>query len=110
MIFNKQYTIEKYTGFNPVRDCWLPMAFSEPAMLHAIIFCADIVNSTLQNVNESPVAVFHLRKSIAIINERLQEPVVSITDAMIVVVCALAQTEVGDDFCSFLRDRKHLHR
>jgi len=77
------------------------MAFSEPALLHAIIFCADIVNSIKQNVRESPVAVIHLRQAIAIINERLQGPVISVTDATIVVVCALAQTEVGDNLCSF---------
>lgn len=103
LIFNLQYTIEKYTSFNPVKDCWIPMAFSEPAMLHAIIFCSDIVNSTRQNVRESPVAIIHLRQAIAILNKRLQGPVTSITDATIVVVCALAQTEVRDDMLIFMK-------
>lgn len=73
------------------------MAFREPGLLHAIIFCASIVNSVEKSSRERPVAVMHLQQAIAIVNERLHGPAMNITDAIIVVVSALAQTEVGNN-------------
>lgn len=93
-IFEAQYTIERYTKFHPVKECWLPMAFAEPAFLHAVIFCADIVNSVSRRVQERKTAVFHLNQAIALLNEQLQCPSFKVTEHFIVVVCALASVEV----------------
>jgi len=80
--------------WNPVREFWLPMAFQDPAFLHALIFCSDGFGAIATGVKERPASVIHLRHAIRIVNERLSAPVPIITDTTIVVVCSLAHTEV----------------
>ncbi|KAF8859126.1 hypothetical protein BDZ45DRAFT_590317, partial [Acephala macrosclerotiorum] len=93
-IYETMYTIEKHVNLNPAKDYWLPMAFQDAALLHAFIFCADEHGTISQGRKEGPAAVIHLRKAIQIVNERLQAPVPSITDATIAVVCTFAHTEI----------------
>ncbi len=70
------------------------MAFAEPAFLHAVIFCADIVNSVSRKVKERKTAVFHLNQAITLLNEQLQSSGFKVTEHFLVVVCALASVEV----------------
>jgi hypothetical protein len=72
----------------------MPMAFAEPAFLHAIIFCADIVNSVSRKVQERKTAVHHLTQAITLLNEQLQSPKFWVSEHFLVVVCALASVEV----------------
>jgi len=66
------------------------MAIQEPALLHAIIFCADGYSSIKRRKKEQASAVMHLRQAIQLVNEKLLSPVPNVTDATIVVVCTLA--------------------
>jgi hypothetical protein len=70
------------------------MAFREPALLHAIIFCADSYCALQVGNREQPDALMHLGQAVRLVNQQLLEPVPRITDATIVVVCTFATAEV----------------
>lgn len=88
------YTIEKQVNINPAKDYWLPMALQDAAFLHALLFYAHEHAAISTGRKEGVAAVIHLKKAIEIVNGRLREPVPSITDATIAVICTFAHTEV----------------
>lgn len=89
------YTVEKQMSYNPVKDVWIPMAFAEPALLYAICACSDDYCSRISGRQERPSAIMHLKQAIQIVNSKLDSADPDISDATIVVVCALAYAEVG---------------
>ncbi|RDW72235.1 hypothetical protein BP5796_08269 [Coleophoma crateriformis] len=91
-IYETMYSIEKYAAINPVKECWLPMAFQDGALLHTILACADIYGSPYWM--NHPTALMHISKAVTMVSERLLGPTPEITDATIVVVCALAYSEM----------------
>ncbi|RDW65953.1 hypothetical protein BP6252_09588 [Coleophoma cylindrospora] len=91
-IYETMYSIERHGAINPVKECWLPMAFQDGALLHTILACADTYGSP--NWRNHPAALMHISKAVTMVNERLSGPMPEITDATIVVVCALAYSEM----------------
>ncbi len=73
----------------------MPLALTDPALLHSILFCSDQFGAKLSGQKERPSAVGHLRETIRILNKRLQEPSQEISDSTIAAVALLALTEVG---------------
>lgn len=94
-MYEQMYTIEKYSTVNPVKDCWIPLALQDAAVLHTLLYCAYGHITIAHGRKESPAAVVHLKKSIQIMNGRLQSCSYQITDGDILVVSALAFSEVG---------------
>lgn len=86
------YSIEKYAAINPVKDCWLPMAFQDSALLHMIVACSDIYTSP--NSTPHTTTLTHMNKAIKLVNERLSGTTPNITDETIVIVCTLAYSAV----------------
>ena len=89
------YQIEAYWGFNPIRKLWMPLALTDPALLHSILFCSDQFWAKMNGQKERPSAINHLTQTIRILNERLQDPLQKISDSTIAAVALLALTEVG---------------
>lgn len=89
------YQIEAYWGFNPIKKLWVPLALTDPALLNSILFCSDQFGVKLNGQKERPSAINHLKETIRILNERLQDPLQEISDSSIAAVALLALTEVG---------------
>ena len=90
------YSIENYASFNPATECWLPMAFHDAALLHAILACPDAWDALSTGLKERPTAVMLLREAIRIVSERLQAASPStLSNATVVVIATLAIMEVN---------------
>jgi hypothetical protein len=89
------YQIEAYWGFNPIKKLWVPLALTDPALLNSILFCSDQFGAKMNGQKERPSAINHLKQTIRILNERLQDPLQEISDSTIAAVALLALTEVG---------------
>ncbi|RDW63418.1 hypothetical protein BP6252_10963 [Coleophoma cylindrospora] len=87
------FCIEKYSRFNPMRDYFLPMAFQDPALFHALLFSSNSLNLLSSGHREAPKAVQHLNESIRIVNERLQSPSLVVEDSTIAVIATIAYIE-----------------
>ncbi|KAE9369155.1 hypothetical protein N431DRAFT_469085 [Stipitochalara longipes BDJ] len=87
------YQIEAYWGFNPIKKLWVPLALTDPALLHSILFCSDQFGTRLNGQKERPSAVGHLRQTIRILNKRLLEPSQGISNSTIATVALLTLTE-----------------
>ena len=90
--YERLYSIEKYADYNPMRDYFLPMAFKDLALFHAILF-SSVCLKTL-TVKEVPKAVAHLKECIRLVNQRLQSPSPVVADSTILIVLMVAYTEV----------------
>lgn len=77
-----------------MRDRFLPMAFQDVALLHAILFSSVCLKTLQPKYREVPKAITHLRECIRLINERLQSPALVIDDSTILVVLMVAYSEV----------------
>lgn len=88
------YPIEAYWGFNPSKKVWVPLALTDPALLHTILFCGDQFGAKLNSQKERPSAIKHLEQAIRIINERLQNPLQELSDSTVAAVAGVALTEV----------------
>lgn len=73
----------------------MPLALTDPALLHSILFCSYQFWAKMNGQKERPSAINHLTQTIRILNERLQDPLQKISDSTIAAVALLALTEVG---------------
>ena len=89
------YQIEEYWGINAIKQLWMPLALTDPALLHSMLFCSDQFWSELNGQPERASAVKHLTQTIKILNQRLQDPLQKVNDSTIAAVALLALTEVG---------------
>lgn len=89
--YERLYSIEKYADYNPMRDYFLPMAFKDLALFHAILF-SSVCLKTL-TVKEVPKAVAHLKECIRLVNQRLRSPSPVVADSTILIVLMVAYTE-----------------
>lgn len=73
----------------------MPLAVTDAALLNAILFCGDQLGTRLNKQKERQSAVIHLKRTIQLLNERLQDSLHAVSDSTIAAVSALALTEVG---------------
>jgi hypothetical protein len=92
-VFERIYSIEKYGGYNPMADYFLPLAFDDPAVMHAMLFSAGSIVLPSLKTNERLKALAHLRACIRMVNERLQSSPPIITDGTIAIVATVAFVE-----------------
>ncbi|KAH8810724.1 fungal-specific transcription factor domain-containing protein [Xylogone sp. PMI_703] len=97
-VYRSVYCIEKYSGYNPMKKYFLPLAFQDPALLHAIIFCAQSFDTLSSGRGEASKAVFHLNESIRLVNQRLRSvpPVVDESTILVVATIAFMEKLVGN--------------
>lgn len=88
------YQIEEYWGVNAIKQLWMPLALTDPALLHSILFCSDQFCAKMNSQPEHPSAIKHLTQTINILNQRLQDPLQEINDSTIAAVALVALTEV----------------
>lgn len=93
-IYEKLYPIEKYTGYNPLTAHWLPLAFSNAALLHVILACSDSFIAESWNPRIRPIAIKHLNAAICVVNENISAQPLVVSDETIVVVSTMAIIEV----------------
>ncbi|PIG89446.1 hypothetical protein AARAC_009878 [Aspergillus arachidicola] len=89
-IWKTLYSIEKRSGCNPMVNYWLPLAFNDPALLHSLIGCAASFLLTTNQLCGYPFFVKHLNEAIAIVNQRMADPTISVSDETLVVVASIA--------------------
>ncbi|KAI1333127.1 hypothetical protein F5Y16DRAFT_4135 [Xylariaceae sp. FL0255] len=87
------YPIEKYTGDNPEKTYFLPLAFEDPAILHSMLFSTRAMSQLSRFCAELPEAVIHLRECVRLVNERLGSSPPILTDSTIAVVATVAFVE-----------------
>ncbi|KAH8647648.1 hypothetical protein BX600DRAFT_475683 [Xylariales sp. PMI_506] len=92
-VFEKIYPIEKYAGYNPMKDYFLPMAFDDPATMHAMLFSAGSMILPPTRSRETPNSLFHLRECIRLVNERLRSSPPIVTNSTIIIVATIAFVE-----------------
>jgi hypothetical protein len=79
-----------------MRDYFLPMAFQDLALLHAILFSSVCLKTLAPKYREVPKAVMHLRECIRLVNERLRSPSLVIDDSTILIVLMVPYSEGRD--------------
>ncbi|RMZ46293.1 hypothetical protein CA14_008313 [Aspergillus flavus] len=89
-IWETLYSIEKRSGCNPMVNYWLPLAFNDPALLHSLIGCAASFLVTANQLCGYPFFVKHLNEAIAIVNQRMADSTISVSDETLVVVASIA--------------------
>lgn len=93
-IWETLYSIEKRSGCNPMVNYWLPLAFNDPAFLHSLIGCAASFLVTANQLCGYPFFVKHLNEAIAIVNQRMADSTISVSDETLVVVASIAMIKV----------------
>ncbi|CZR67531.1 uncharacterized protein PAC_17430 [Phialocephala subalpina] len=93
VVADHAYKIEAYWGLNPIKKLWVPLALTDPALLNSVLFCSDQFRAITNGQKERPSAINHLKRTIQILNERLQNPSQEISDSTIAAVALLALTE-----------------
>jgi len=88
------YPLGRYWSVNPAETFWLPLAISDPALFHVLLFCTDGAMTRLSGGKERPTAIEHMRQAISILNSRFEDPSQEISDSTIGAVCGLALAEV----------------
>ena len=75
---------------------WFSYAIEDPALLHATLFHQAVyfAKAAYRQPHDYKEIWEHQGRTIALINERLGEPVASITDTTIAAVACLASHEV----------------
>lgn len=89
------YSIEKYAGHNPMRDYFLPMAFDDPAVLHAFLYSAGAVILPPEGGHENSKSLMHLKECIRLVNDRLCASPPVLSDSTIAIVTTIAYDEVS---------------
>lgn len=82
------YSVEKYTGYNPLTMYWLSLALCDAALLHAVLACADSFIVESWNPRERPIAI-KPELHIQMLNERSTEEPLVISDGAIDVISTI---------------------
>ncbi|TGO09644.1 hypothetical protein BTUL_0158g00070 [Botrytis tulipae] len=73
-VSSRMYPLSKYLSSNPLRsDEWFRFTISDAAMFHAILYAGAIYLSLLQGGKDSEDSVYHLGKTLEIVQKRLQD-------------------------------------
>ena len=89
------YPIEAQWGFNPTKKLWVPLALTDRALLSSVLCSADQFRARMNGRNEPPSTINHLKQTIQILNERLQNPLQATSNPTIAAVAGLALAEVS---------------
>jgi hypothetical protein len=92
-IWKNIYSLENLANWNPMADYWLPIAFHDAALLHALIGCADVYASGYMTISDGQRGLRHMQTAISIVNKRLEYPK-TISSGTLVIVASLAMLEV----------------
>jgi hypothetical protein len=95
LIYEKIYSIEKYVGYNPMKDYFFPMAVQDPAVLHVVLFSAKSFVVPSSGYCDTPQALLHLRECIRLVNGRLRSSPPIVNDSTIAIIATMAFVEVS---------------
>ncbi|KAJ5096820.1 hypothetical protein N7456_007541 [Penicillium angulare] len=90
--WQKYYSIERQTTFNPITEYWLSLLMEDDAFLHTVLGCANSHYTPVGIDYDSLATLKHLNAAIAIVNRRIQNDEVP-TDATLVVISTMALIE-----------------
>ncbi|KAJ5720039.1 hypothetical protein N7493_006917 [Penicillium malachiteum] len=93
--WQRYYSVEKYTTFNPMAEYWLPRAMVDDAFFHILLGCANShfsPDESNQPDYKYLVTIKHLNAAIAIVNKRIQSNEVP-TATTLVVISTIAMIE-----------------
>lgn len=91
------WPLEHLLRFNPISPTlWFDWALSDEVLLHALLYTTCSYAGIISGTTEDRDAIFHVGKSLKLINERL-EGVENITEGTIGAACCLALAEVSGD-------------
>ncbi|KAJ5917381.1 hypothetical protein N7466_010935 [Penicillium verhagenii] len=91
--WQKYYSIEKHTAFNPITEYWISLVMVDDAFLHTILGCADLHFFPGKAPQASLTTIKHLNAAISIVNKRIENNEIP-TDATLVIVATMALMEV----------------
>lgn len=91
-------------GFNPLREVWVPIDFSNAAAFHGMLAHSAAHQAALRDENGSSAAIEHKLEALRLVNTWLQDPLLAISDDAFSAVWRLLTFEVGLAF------RPHLLR
>ncbi|RDW77530.1 hypothetical protein BP6252_05583 [Coleophoma cylindrospora] len=104
-VTERLYPLSKQLKFNPFRgEAWFQFAVTDAAMLHALLYSGANYISLLEGKRESEDSVYHLGKTVEIVNRRLQESV-TVDDS---TIGALTCVALGESMSGHL-DLWHVH-
>ena len=99
-MYSTFYSLEKYTGYNPLTLYWLPWALGDAALLHVFLACADSFLAG-SNARIRPTSIKHMNASIRAVNEGISSEPIVVSDALLVIISTIAILEVGTVFSRY---------
>ncbi|KAI9036610.1 uncharacterized protein KD926_001623 [Aspergillus affinis] len=89
------YSIEERTGFNPMVDYWLPLAFNDAALLNILLGCAASFRFRSQFRSGCPILIRHLNEAMKIVNHKLTTTFTGedVSDETLAVIATLAMIQ-----------------
>ena len=88
------YSLERRAGYNPLTEYWVPLAYCDAALLHAILACADSFIVRSSDPRTRPTAIKHFTSAIRILNDSFAQKPLIVSDEAVAVVCTMAIIEV----------------
>ena len=89
------WPMEVFSGINPMRDYFLPLALNDEALAHAIMFSTDSIRFMIPECKEVPNALMHLEQCILAVNKRLSSLQPVLDDSTILIIATMAFVEVS---------------
>jgi len=94
LVFNSvrefAYPIDSCVDFNVSKTVWSQWLFVDTAYLHSVLLGASVINDFILNRPPAKATYFHLRKTIASLNEHLSDSAAYLWDSTFAVVVILA--------------------
>lgn len=100
------YPIESCVDFDVSRSIWSRWLEIDTAYLHSVLLGTSVINDFFMNRPPARATYFHLRKTIANLNEHLSDSAVYLWDSTVAVVVILAM--LADVFGDYGAVRAHI--
>jgi hypothetical protein len=83
---------------------WMKFAVTDTALLHATLVISALHVTLLRGKEFSVDAFRHQREAVKVLNDRLNDPILSSMDSTVLAISCLALIEVSMTYlCSYLR-------
>jgi hypothetical protein len=88
---NITYPVDFCVNFDLSRTIWFQWLSHNVAFLHSVLLATSAMHDFIMQRPPAKTTYFHLRKTIAFLNERLSDSAVSLRDSTVAVVLTLVE-------------------
>jgi hypothetical protein len=88
---NITYPVDFCVNFDLSRTIWFQWLSHDVAYLHSVLLATSAMHDFIMQRPPAKTTYFHLRKTIAFLNERLSDSAVSLRDSTVAVVLTLVE-------------------